>query len=73
MPQVTTNARAVFDEIREKHKLANDSALARTLEVAPSMVSAMRAQRIPLGKAMQNRITSNKLMSARRLNELLES
>ena len=73
MPKVTTNANAVFNEIIAKHKLKNDTALCGKLDVAPSAVSAMRAQRIPLGKAMMARIINNKLMSARRLKELVES
>lgn len=70
---VNTNATAVFDEIRLKHKIENDSALARRLEVAPSAISAMRKQAIPLGRAMCTRILERRLMSARRLKALLES
>ena len=73
MPQVTTNAKAVFAEIQAKNKILNDSALARTLDVSPSMISAMKAQRIVLGKAMITRILERKLLSARRLKELVES
>ncbi|MES2349125.1 MAG: hypothetical protein V4641_16310 [Pseudomonadota bacterium] len=69
----TTNATAVFDEIRTKHKMKNDAELARRLEVAQSAISAMRKKSIPLGKAMQGRITERKLLSARKLKELLES
>lgn len=73
MKPVTTNADAVFDEIRTKHNLSNDAALCRKLDVYPSMVSAMRKQTIPLGRAMQKRILCKGLLSARRLKALLES
>jgi len=73
MPTVTTNAQAVFDEIREKHSIKNDAELARRLDVAPSAISSMRKQVIPLGRAMCGRILERKLMSARRLKALLES
>lgn len=71
--QVTTNASAVFDEIRTKKKLKNDAELARELKVAQSMVCAMRKQAIPLGNAMQKRILEGGFMSARRIKALLES
>lgn len=73
MPNVTTNANAVFDEILTKHKIKNDAELCRQLDVAPSAVSSMRKQTITLGKAMQGRILDRGFMSARRLKTLLES
>ena len=73
MPKAKTNANAVFNEIIAKHKMKNYSALAEKLGVAPGMVSAMRAQSIPLGKAMTDRIIKAKLMSARRIKDLVES
>lgn len=73
MPTVTTNASAVFDEIILKRKISSDAELARRLDVYQSMISAMRAQRIPLGAAMEQRIIDNKLMSARRIKELVAS
>lgn len=69
----TTNASAVFDAIRSKHKIKNDAELARQLEVAQSAISAMRKQSIPLGNAMQRRILDRNLMSARQMKTLLES
>lgn len=73
MRQVTTNASAVFDEIKAKHNLPRDADLCRKLEVPPSMVSSMRKQTIPFGKAMVRRVLEKKLMSARRMLALLES
>lgn len=73
MPTVTTNASAVFDEVIAKRKMKNDAELCRVLDVAPAMVSSMRAQRIVFGPAMCERILSRNLMSARRLKQLLES
>lgn len=71
--QVTTNAAAVFDEVRAKNNIKNDAELARRLDVAQSAISAMRKQSIPLGNAMQKRILDRGLMSARRIKALLES
>lgn len=73
MPQVTTNAAAVFDEIRTKHKMKNDAHLARELDVSPAMVSSMRSQKIVFGAAMEKRILSRNLMSSRRIKALLDS
>lgn len=73
MLPVTTNAAAVFDEIRAKNKMKSDAELARKLDVHPPMVCAMRNKRIPLGNAMVERIVSGGFMSQRRLKQLLES
>lgn len=73
MKPVTTNAHAVFDAIRNSHKIDSDAELCRRLDVAPSAVSSMRSRTIPLGKAMQRRILERNLLSARRLKALLES
>lgn len=71
--QVTTNAAAVFNEVRSKNKIKNDAELARRLEVAQSAISAMRSQSIPFGNAMFKRILDRNLMSERRMRALLKS
>ena len=48
----TANAQALMDYLIDSHKLKNDAALARLLEVAPPVISKLRNDKLPLGPSM---------------------
>jgi hypothetical protein len=69
--QSVYNPNHLLDILLGKLQLKNDAALARTLAVAPPVISKMRHQRLPVGASMLIRMHEVSDISIRDLRDLM--
>lgn len=67
----TYDPNRLMDSLVERMHLANDAALARTLDVTPPVISKMRHGRIPIGASMLIRMHEETGLSVKELRELM--
>lgn len=65
------NQNRLLDHVKEKLRLKNDAALARTLDVAPPVISKIRHNRLSVGAAVKIRILETTDMNIREVNYLI--
>lgn len=69
--QETYNPNRLLDELIQRLSLKNDAALARTLEIAPPVISKIRHLRLPVGPSMLIRMHEESGLSIRELRDLM--
>lgn len=65
------NQNRLLDHVKDLLKLKNDAALARTLTVAPPVISKIRHNRLQVGAAVKVRILETTDMNIHELNHLI--
>lgn len=66
----TYNTAHMLDLVLERNKLKNDAALARTLGVAPPVISKVRNDVLPLGPALLVKLHESTGMSTKEIKAL---
>jgi hypothetical protein len=68
---VNYDPNALLDALIEKLSLKNDAALARTLEIAPPVISKIRHRRLPVGASLLIRMHEVSDLSIKELRILM--
>jgi hypothetical protein len=69
--ETTYDPNRLLDALIGKLQLKNDAALARTLEVAPPVISKIRHLKLPVGASMLIRMHEETELSIRELRDLM--
>ncbi len=69
--QVTYDPNYLLDSLIDKLHLKNDAALARSLEVAPPVISKIRHRRLPVGASLLIRMHEVSDLTIRELRALM--